>query len=48
MVEGGRFDVAPNASNRTAANQVELEYRPGRYVVWKLKPLIHARQTVIR
>jgi len=40
MVEGGRFDVVPNASNRAAANQLELEYRPGRYLVWKLKPLI--------
>jgi len=40
IVEGGRFDVVPNASNRMAANQVELEYRPGRYLVWKLKPLI--------
>ena len=40
MVEGGRFDVVPNASNRMAANQLELEYRPGRYLVWKLKPLI--------
>ena len=40
MVEGGRFDVVPNASNRTAANQLELAYRPGRYLVWKLKPLV--------
>jgi hypothetical protein len=40
LVEGGRFDVVPNASNRTAANQLELEYRPGHYLVWKLKPLI--------